>query len=190
MAKAIKPAFMSKVDALKLAESIQKRGKVLDADIQRASVSAICYSIIHRDVTIGQKLIECFPAGSRKASLVTYFETRGNFLFDKTSKTVVFRENPKAEQDMARLIPELAEHTWLTAKPEVIESVVDVMDALEKFIKRMESIASKNAESVEHREVLPKLRLLMSDVRIADALGEEIARIEEIDLAEPVALAA
>jgi hypothetical protein len=63
------------------------------------------------------------------------------------------------------------------------------MDALEKFIKRMESIASKNAESVEHREVLPKLRLLMSDVRIADALGEEIARIEEIDLAA-LALAA
>lgn len=179
MAKKTTSTFMDKADAYKLADSIAKRGKVLDSDIQRAAVSAIAYSILYGDVTIGQKLIECFPAGSRKASLVTYFETRGNFEFDKSAKKVVYRLNPKAERDMAKLIPLLAENRWTDAKPEVIESVYDVMESLEKFIKRFENMKSE----VVHRDMLPKLRLLMSDQRIADALAEEIERIENIDVA-------
>lgn len=187
MAKKTVSTFMDKSAAFKLADSIAKRGKVLDSDIQRAAVSAICYSIIHRDVTIGQKLIECFPAGSRKASLVTYFETRGNFVYDTKAKTIGFFENPKAEKDMGVLLPDLATNTWLNAKPEVVESVYDTMEALEKFVKRMESLNKQG--KVVHAEMLPKLRLLMQDVRIADALGEEIARIEQIEV-EPLRAAA
>lgn len=194
MAKSTKPAFMSKDDAFKLADSIAKRGKVLDSDIQRAAVSAICYSIIHGDVTIGQKLIECFPAGSRKQSLVTYFEVRGNFEFDKKAKNVVYRKNPHAEQDMAVLIPLLAENPWTSAKPEAIESIYEVVEGLERFIKKMENAAQKNPSSVQDAALLPKLRLALSDYRIARAMGEVLGDADsvtvEVDEVPPLRVAA
>lgn len=139
MAKAIKttPAFMDKASAFKLADSILRRGKVLDSDIQRAAVSAICYSIIHRDSTIGEKLVDCFPAGSRKASLVAYFEQRGNFEFDTKSKSLKFRDNDCCD-DMGVLIPALAENPWYEARKEVITSIFAPEDYLETVAKKLE----------------------------------------------------
>jgi len=139
MAKAIKTAqtFMDKASAFKLADSIHRRGKVLDSDIQRAAVSAICYSIIHRDSTIGAKLVECFPAGSRKGCLVAYFEQHGNFEFDTKEKALKFRDND-CDDDMSVLIQALAENPWYEAKKEVIVSVFAPENYLETVANKLE----------------------------------------------------
>jgi len=139
MAKAIKsaPAFMDKASAFKLADSIARRGTVLDTDIQRAAVSAICYSIIHRDSTIGTKLYDCFPKGNRKDSFVAYLEQHGNFFYEKETKAFGFRDNDCSE-DMGVLIPALAANHWTVAKKEVIKSIFVVEDYLETVAKKLE----------------------------------------------------
>lgn len=133
-------SFLTKEKANALISSIARRGATLTNDIQKAAVTAIGYSIMHGDITIGQKLVAAVkPLKSvRTNSLVAYMEQHGNFQWDKDAKDLVYRKNEEAITDPVELVKVLAELPWTDAVPEKeIESVVDVDAKLAKFVKSL-----------------------------------------------------
>ena len=146
--------MLSKSDTLKLINSIAKRGKSLDNDIQQAAISSVYYSVCFGDVTIGQKLVENFPSGSRKAAVVGFLEKFGQFEYK--AKTVVYRqrtfdtvllENAEASEAYCS---DIKVH-WTAFKPEQIKSDFDLIDASKLLIARMEKAV--NAGTAKHAEL-------------------------------------
>lgn len=152
--------MLSKSDTLKLISSINKRGKALDSDIQLAGLSAIYYSICHGDVTVGQKLIENFPQGSRKAAVVSFLETYGQF--EAKGKSLVYRAKVFQDEDKNPVTmleqPELCEAycndikvQWTALKPEKVVSLFDCLDQTKAFIARMEKAIKEG--KAQHSEI-------------------------------------
>lgn len=133
-------SILTKEKANALIASIARRGTTLTNDIQKAAVTAIGYSIMHGDITIGQRLVAAVkPLKSvRTNSLVAYLEQHGNFQWDKEAKDFVYRKNENAIADPVELVKVLAELPWTDAIPEKeIESVIDVDAKLAKFVKSL-----------------------------------------------------
>jgi hypothetical protein len=115
--------------------AIKKSASELQSEIQLSAVNAVGYSILHGDITIGQKLLDALPNGVRKASLVAFFEKHGNFAWLKEEKRLAHYKNDERAFDEKFLM----EQSWASAKKEVIVSEYDLDDMFTKFMKRMET---------------------------------------------------
>jgi hypothetical protein len=148
MAKALIP----QADLIKRIGSIGKASAKLTRDIQEAAVNAIGYSIIHGDITIGQRLYEALGSSMRRQSLVSYFEKHGQFCWSANDKMFKFYKVEGIQFDYESLMG----LPWDEAKKEAIVSDLDVEDMVKRMIKRIENAIEKGVE-VKHKDLYSDL---------------------------------
>lgn len=151
--------------------TIGRAGIKLTKMIQDAAVQAIGYSLVHGDITIGQRLFEACPKGVRRNSLVAFLEKFGAFQWDAKNKRLAHRKNSTEfteayEQDLMAT-------PWDDAKPEPeIVSVFDVTKEFDKFIKRMEKLRQDANITLHHKALLDSLQEASSHYQARLVLGE------------------
>lgn len=195
----------SKAEALKLINTIERHGKKLDAEIQRAAIISVYYSLVHGDVTIGQKLCEKLNAGSRKAALIGFMEHFGNF--EAKDKSVKYRNNNivlviETEGQPAQEISlhEDAENGevycsniklhWTSFKPEKIESKFNCEEQVKSFLSRMErAIKAGNAEHSEAYDVIALAWNEFQEKQEKELIAQEQAKKDDTDNVHPLAAA-
>lgn len=151
-------ALMTQADLAKAIASIGKRSASLNKDIQSAAVSAIGYSVIHGDVTFGNRLLDALGTWTRKDALVAFFEKHGNFAWMKQDKKLAYFKaiDHMSEQDFEVFAESLPQ--WDTAKraPEIV-SKYDVAAEFDKFLKRMEKLRQDSTIELRHKALLDTL---------------------------------
>lgn len=134
--------------------AIGKRVASTRESIHAAAIQCIGYASIHGDIMHGVRLLENIPKQQRQA-LVTFFERNGNFAWDKTAKSLVFKRTFAAESFTDELVVTLTKgKSWddYSKTPE-IKSDYDVEAQFDKFIKSYEN-AVKAGKTIEHRELV------------------------------------
>jgi hypothetical protein len=138
--------------------SIGKRGASLNKDIQTAAVAAVGYSVLHGDVTFGNRLLDALGTWTRKDALVAFFEKYGNFAWMKQDKKLVFYKaiegmTEKEFEEYAETLPQ-----WDSAKrPPQIVSKYDVAAEFDKFLKRMEKLREDGTIELRNKALLDVL---------------------------------
>lgn len=149
---------MDKAQIIKAIASIGKTANKLRIDVQAAAVGCVEHAHKHGDVTLADKLVEALGKGMRRASLRAWFETNGPMFIPKGKDTFAFDSSRKVEWN-SDIADSLASIPWEEAKPEPkVESIFDVSDAFDRFMKRVESMAKDEAVSIRNRELLETLR--------------------------------
>ena len=129
--------FLTQEQALKSISAVAKYGPKFDELVQRIAVTAVGYSVMHGDVTIGQKLCAALTRGARLDALVQYMIQHGNFDWDTKSKTLVFRKNADAVQDPAELYVSASAAKWYNAKKPNEPKPFNVDEAFDAFIAKL-----------------------------------------------------
>jgi hypothetical protein len=137
----------------KLIGSIGLARVQLDGQIQAACLQVIAQSVLHRNVTPGNALVEAVSK-HHTATLVTYLERFGNFAWDKKETKLVFRETHATDQLEAAL-EMIGDHKWYDAKkpPKVVseyDAVKVIGDVFDKLFKaKSKGIAITNGPVLE-----------------------------------------
>ena len=123
--------------------SISRSGKKLDASIQDVAVNALGHNIVHGNIEVANKLFKAMPQGSRKASLIAFFETHGHLVYCQADKAFGYYANPKVESfDQVALMAT----PWHDAKKEVLLSGYDVDVSFARFLKAVENAIKEGVE--------------------------------------------
>lgn len=135
-------ALLNSSDLNKRIATVGKRVSLLTKEVQVLAVNAVGYSILHGDITIGQRLYEALGTAMRRQSLVSFFEKHGQFVWSSSEKKFVFnkREGIQFDPDMLMGMP------WDEAKAEKIVSDIDVEDMVKRMIKRIENAINSGVE--------------------------------------------
>jgi len=129
--------------------------------IQAAAVQAIGQSIVHRNATPANQLVDAMHHGLRKDSLVKFLEVHGCLAWIKGEKKFAFFEVKDAKFDSA-IKDELMKSPWSRAvKAPEVKSIYDVEEALERFLKSCES-AIKSGKTMKHSELYDEVKLTMA----------------------------
>lgn len=114
-------------------ESIARRGKRFDNDVQTAALSCMHHHANHGDVTLTNRLVEAMPNGSRVNALRAYIETFSAVAWDEEAKAFKHDKTRKHRLDAA------SETTWVEFKPEAAyKPIDDPMEALSNLIGRFD----------------------------------------------------
>lgn len=136
MTKTKKPAYklISGAAAITTAiDSIQRRGKKLDHDIQVAALSAMQHHAQCGDVSLINRLVEAMPKGSRVNALRAFIETFGAVRYDAESKKFVHVKGGTFELGTAREI------MWSEFKPEqAYQPITDPLKRFEQLVSAFE----------------------------------------------------
>lgn len=169
--------LMSVAELTELAKSVQNRGKTLNRDVQKLAMNAIAYANIHGDITIANTAHDAIKGnkGIRVNSFVKYCETYGKLQYSKESKGFVYRKRDDVLTDPMELFLALGESPWYEAvKQETPESIYDMAEMVKKFIAKCEKLAANPAVTLEHAELLERIRLVC-DPEIEVNVVEETA---------------
>lgn len=153
-----------------LIKSIGQQRVAFDGAVQTAAVMCVGQSIVHRNVTPANDLLEA--VGSHlKPVVVAFFERFGNIAWSKSEKKLKFHELMVfAGHDAARCIPVgeklvwsedysalVTAFVWTKAKKEAEPvSQFDVQEETDKFLERLLKAAKKGA-TLKHKPLLEKL---------------------------------
>ena len=136
MTKTNKPAFalISGAANIKAAiDSIERRGKKYDRDVQIAALSAMQHHIEHGDVTLINRLVDAMPKGSRVNALRAFIETFGAVRFDAESKTFLHTKGKDCRMDAAMQI------MWHEFKPEpAYQPITDPFKRFDQLVSQFE----------------------------------------------------
>lgn len=150
--------YITDTKAFKAAcDSIQKRGKKLDADIQTAAMSAAYAMQQHGNPMYVNMLFLAMPAGARKAALTDwYLKYAGVVANDGENK----KEMPfKHTKDKSVNLEGGAQEPWFECKKEPEpDEVFDVLAALNAIIKKAQGkecdeLALKQVENLRNELV-------------------------------------
>lgn len=130
-----------------------------DIAVQQAACEVIGQSIVHRNITPAQQLLDAIGA-HLKPVIVAHFEKHGNIVWSKGEKKLKFHENLMygaplewTEEYKALVLNAL----WLKAKKEVEpRSMFDVAEEADKFLERMVK-ANKRGAALKNPELLKRL---------------------------------
>ena len=153
MTKTNKPAFtlIAGSASIKSAiDSIARRGKKLDRDIQVAALSAMQHHVEHGDVTLINRLVEAMPKGSRVNALRAFIETFGAVRYDTDEKNFVHVKGATFRLDEAMQV------MWSEFKPETAyQPITDpfkrfdqLVSAFEKDIEQMGDASKVSPEMI------------------------------------------
>jgi len=123
--------------------SITKAGAKLDKDIQKVAVSAIGHAVLHKNIVPANQLFKAMPNGSRKQSLITYFESNAHLVFVTADKEFGYYTNPAVigfDGDALMAKP------WHEAKREVLKSSYDVDASFLRFMKAVDNAIADGLE--------------------------------------------
>jgi hypothetical protein len=129
--------------------------------VQSMAEQAVAYSIVHGDVSVGNKLLEAVGVNKslRRDSLVAYLEKFGNFAYLKAEKKLVFFLNTQTGCTNGVITDAhyalITSSKWDEAKREAeIVSKYDMEAEVRKFIDRMHKLARDGNITIEHPEAL------------------------------------
>jgi len=149
---------MDKTIILKRIGAIGKASAKLTQDIQSVAVACALHAVAHGDVTLADQLVDAVGKSLRRASLRAWFEKQAPMYLPKGKDKFAF--DALRAEDMRKLTTEELEAkfdalAWEDAKPEApVISVFDVSDAVDKFMKRMESMVKDANVTVRNKELL------------------------------------
>jgi hypothetical protein len=149
---------MSKlIDSGKLTQLIGAIGKRVAStreSIQYAAIQCIGFASVHGDIMHGVRLFENVSK-HHQASLVAFLEREGNFAWDKTAKSLVYRKTFAAESfDDARVETLTKGKKWDEySRPQAVVSMFDVEEQVSKLIKAYEN-AVKAGKEIKNRGLL------------------------------------
>jgi hypothetical protein len=149
----------------KACESIQSRGKVLDADIQHAALSAINHAEKHGDIGFVNRLYLAMPQGSRKAALTDWLISFGKVSANagEGKKEMPFLFDREKHTNMV----EAAANPWFTFKlDKAPDETFDIIVALRHIIKKAQG---KNVDVLS----LTKVENLVSELAQAELSADE-----------------
>jgi hypothetical protein len=129
--------------------------------VQSMAEQAVAYSIVHGDVSVGNKLLEAVGVNKslRRDSLVAYLEKFGNFAYLKAEKKLAFFLNTQTGCTNGVITDAhyalITSSKWDEAKREAeIVSKYDMEAEVRKFIDRMHKLARDGNITIEHPEAL------------------------------------
>lgn len=147
--------------------------KVTDA-VQETAVQCVIHAVRHGDVTLADRLIDAIGKGMRKNSLRAWFERNGPMYLPKGKTELAYDKQraaslgEKTDEELTELLMAIK---WEEAKPEEkIVSVLDVSEAFDKFIKRLEKQTAEAEVEVRHADLLAKLQQLTREYHAAEAV--------------------
>jgi hypothetical protein len=152
---------MEKTIILKRIGAISKGAAKLVKDIQEVAVACAVHAVQHGDVTLADQLVDAVSKGMRRNSLRAWFELKAPMYLPKGKDKFAFdAERAKALKALSNdeLVAQLDSLKWEDAKPEAaVVSVFDVSEAVDKFMKRIESMVNDANVTVRNKELLEVL---------------------------------
>lgn len=127
-------------------ESISRRGKKLDRDIQVAAVSAMAHHAQHGDVTLINRLIEVMPKGARVNALREFIIQFGKVNWDTEEK--VFKHDATGTFEKEGAIGT----SWTEFKPEPEYKPFDALKAISAMVKRIDSADPERGDRVDDKQ--------------------------------------
>ena len=147
-----KPAFalISGAANIKAAiDSIERRGKKYDHDVQIAALSAMQHHAEHGDVTLVNRLVDAMPKGSRVNALREFIETFGAVRFDAESKKFLHTKGKEFRLDAAMKI------MWHEFKPE--QAYQPITDPFKRFDQLVTQFERDMKEMGDDSKVTPEM---------------------------------
>lgn len=140
--------------------NIGRQRVAFDTAVQEAAVEVIGQSIVHRNVTPANQLLDVIGA-HLKPALVAHLEKFGNMAWSKADKKIVFFDVEKITGDKLDWNDEyrtkVAEALWFKTKKEAEpKSVYDVAEEAEKFLERLAKAGKKGVE-LKHKGLYERL---------------------------------
>lgn len=143
----------------KMIVGVKTSGVRFDALVQRAAVQCVAQSILHGNTTPANALYEALPKGSRRDSLVAWFEKYGNFAWMKGERKLAYFKAKSAADWTDEYAAEVAASMWTTGtKPAEPKSVYDMEEEVSKFLDRMGKLAGDSTKNVKHKDLLDSLK--------------------------------
>lgn len=141
----------------KAIDSIERRGKKLDQDIQQAGLSCLNHNQEHGDITLLNRLYLAMPKGSRRNALIEWALKYGKCKLNEdksTAKDAPLLFNREGSTDLAGA----NEEPWFNCKPE--------KDPLEEFdfvaaynaLLRKATKAGDSGKKIKGQELLDKVK--------------------------------
>lgn len=154
----------------KIIAGIKRAGAKLDKDIQSVAVSAIGHAVLHKNTKPANDLFNAMPNGSRKQSLIAYFEMNSHLVFVSADKKFEYYTNPNVIGFDAEKLMALK---WHDAKREVLKSEYDVEAGFARFMKVVEKAIADGLEvkNREKFEALKKFNASYESAIIDETLG-------------------
>lgn len=152
MTKSNKPAFTlidGSANIKSAIDSIARRGKKLDRDIQVAALSAMQHHVEHGDVTLINRLVGAMPKGSRVNALRAFIETFGAARYDAASKEFVHVKGATFRLDDAMQI------MWSEFKPET--EYQPITDPFKRFDQLVAAFEKDMSEMQDASKVTPEM---------------------------------
>lgn len=142
-----------------LIASVKTSGARFDALVQRTATQCVAHSILHDNIDMGNDLLNALPKGSRRDSMVAWFEKFGNFAWMKGDKKLAFfKVVEKKDCDQAYL-KEVSASPWTSGtKPAAIVSTYDLEQEFGKVLDRMGKLVWDSSKTIEHADLYTKLK--------------------------------
>ena len=143
----------------KMIADVKRAGARFDALVQAAAFQCVAQSVLHRNILPGQDLLDSLPKGSRRDSLVAYFEKFGNFAWMKQDRKLAFYEAVGAAEWTADYASVARAFMWTSGtKPAAIVSAYDLDDLTGKFLDKIGKLVDDSTKEVRHRDLYAKLK--------------------------------
>lgn len=162
MTKTNMPAFalISGAANIKTAiDSIERRGKKYDRDVQIAALSAMQHHIEHGDVTLINRLVAAMPKGSRVNALRAFIETFGAVRFDTESKLFLNVKGGTFRIDDAMAV------MWTEFKPEA--EYQPITDPFKRFDQLVSQFERDMKEMGDQSKVTPDMIEALKSAKVA-----------------------
>jgi hypothetical protein len=156
--------LLSSDDLVKLIASVKTSGSRFDALVQKAAIQCVAQSIVHSNVTPANDLFNALPKGSRRDSLVAWFERHGNLAWMKAERKLAFFKAVEASAWTPEYAVEVGGNMWTTGtKAPEIKSTYDLEDEFGKVFDRLGKVMSDSTKTIEHRDLYAKLKAVYNN---------------------------
>lgn len=176
------PQIMEASKLSKLISVIGRASGKVDELIQSAAVGCIAQSIVHRNTTPANDLIERVNKHV-KATLVTYLEKHGAFAWSRDEGKLLFLEREGVVWDDTYSKQVMAQHWTEARKPPQPKSVYDAPAEISSLIDRLRKKAVKGA-TIKGIEVLDAVEAAYNTANGAFMLKNMKADTNLIDKAD------
>lgn len=157
--------------------SIEKKGKSLDADIQKAAVSCLLHINKHGDTTLLDSLVHALPKGSRKSALVEWAVNLGEVrALDRANPddAVAIEQGRLFKIDRSRnfVLEDALAAKWYDYKPEHdLLTVFDAQAMVASMVKRLNKAIKEGADIQNTASALDVIDQLKKQLAV---LGESL----------------
>ncbi len=143
----------------KLIGSIGAARVQLDEQVQMACLQVIGQSIVHRNTTPANSLLDAVSK-HHKATVVAYLEKFGNFRWNSKAEKLDFIEVHKASDEaLEAALEAIGESKWYDAKkPPKVVSQYDAFQVIDGFFEVTAKKFAKDGVTVANREAFDRLR--------------------------------